>query len=254
MKQFLRMSYCLVIAIFIVSSAFAQEMNPEAGKLYNEGNKYLKSGNYKGAISTYEKALAIQKDYRTYYQMGIALKKSGKYKEAEEALQNSIKLNKDFEAGYNAIGGVQFAMGNYKVAAESFETVLKISKNNRIKEKVKSNLALAYAKLGNDAMARGDLSEAVNYLKKAVDNYNYDAAYLSLAKAYSDLGQFEDVIKAAEKALKYRSKISKGGPYYYLGLAYKNLGQTDKAKEMFRNARADRTYKKLVEYELSSLR
>ena len=95
--------------------------------------------------------------------------------------------------------------------------------------------------------------QAVDYLQKAVDNSNYDAAYLSLAKVYSDLGEYDKVIEAAQNALKYRTSIGKGGPYYYLGLAYKNKKELDKAKEMFTKAKTDATYKKLSEYELTSL-
>jgi len=52
----------LVLFILTISLiSFAQEMNTEAGKLYNEGNSQLKAGNYNGAISNYDKALAIEK-------------------------------------------------------------------------------------------------------------------------------------------------------------------------------------------------
>lgn len=53
--------------------------------------------------------------------------------------------------------------------------------------------------------------------------------------------------------MKYRSTISKGGSYYYMGVAYKFKGDTQKAKEMFNNAKVDPQYKKTAEYELSLL-
>jgi len=51
-----------VITLFLIGSTFAQDIGPEAGKLYNEGNSLLKAGNYKGAIENYNNALAIEKD------------------------------------------------------------------------------------------------------------------------------------------------------------------------------------------------
>ena len=92
---------------------FAQEMNPEAGKLYNEGNSLLKAGNFRGAIDNYDKALAIEKDYRIYYQKGVAQKKAGDVPGAMTSFEESLKLKNDFEAGYNALGGVYFSMGDY---------------------------------------------------------------------------------------------------------------------------------------------
>ncbi len=246
--------YCLFFMVVFVSAAFAQEMKPEAGKLYNEGNKLLKAGNYKGAIESYNKSLDIEKDFRTYYQRGVALKKSGNLDSAMTSFEQVIKMKPDFDAGYNALGGVYFSKGNYQKAIDNFEKVVETSKNENVKKAVKKNLALAYAKLGNEEISNRNNEKGVEALEKAVKNDNYDAAYLSLAKAYSDMGKYDKCLDAAQKALKYRSSIGKGGPYYYMGIAYKNLGENDKAKEMFKNAKGDATYKKLVEYELSALK
>ena len=37
--------------LFAVSVSFAQDMKPDAAKLYNDGNSLLKEGNYSGAIT-----------------------------------------------------------------------------------------------------------------------------------------------------------------------------------------------------------
>lgn len=244
----------LVAAIFVFASlTFAQEMNPDAGKLYNEGNSQLKAGNYNGAIDSYDKALAIEKDYRIYYQKGVAQKKASNLDGAKSSFEDCLKLNADFEAGYNALGGVYFSMGNYQEAINKFEKVLSMSDNASVKKKVKKNLSLAYAKLGNTEMSQGNATKAIENLNKSVEYDNYDAAYLSLAKLYSELGDWDKSISASENALKYKSKISTGGPYYYMGISYKGKGDTGKAKEMFEKAKQDPTYRKTSEYELSLL-
>jgi tetratricopeptide (TPR) repeat protein len=247
-KFFYAFLFLLTFSMF----GIAQEMKPEAGKLYNEGNALLKSGNANAAVEKYDAALQIEKDYRTFYQKGIALKKLNKLDEAKTAFEESLKLNKDFEGGLNALGGVYFSMGNYTAAADNFDKILKSNASDRIKNKVKKNISLAYAKLGNDALSGGNADKGIEYLKKAVENDNYDAAYLSLAKVYSELGKWDDSISAAENALKYRSKISKGGPYFYMGISYRGKGDISKAKEMFNQATADPTYRKTAQYELGS--
>lgn len=240
-----------ILTISLIS--FAQEMNPEAGKLYNEGNSLLKAGNYNGAISNYDKALGIEKDYRIYYQKGVAQKKANDLNGSKASLEECIKLKNDFEPGYNALGGVYFSMGNYTEAINKFEKVLTLSNNASVTKKVKKNMSLAYTKLGNDEISKGNVQKAVEYLTKAVENDNYDAAYLSLAKLYSELGEWDKSISASESALKYKSKITSGGPYFYMGVSYKGKGDTPKAKEMFEKAKQDATYKKTAEYELSLL-
>jgi len=233
---------------------FAQDMKPEAGKLYNEGNALLKEGNVNGAIEKYNAALQIEKDYRIYYQKGVALKKADKLEESKQAFEECLKLNSSYEGGLNALGGVYFSMGNYSAAIENFDKVLKSNANNSVKQKVKKNISLAYAKLGNESLAGGDAVKGIDYLKKAVENDNYDAAYLSLAKVYTETGKYDDAITAAQNALKYRSKITKGGPYYYMGIAYKFKGDVTKAKENFNLAAGDPTYKKTADYELSTIK
>ena len=245
-----------IVLLFILTISlisFAQEMNTEAGKLYNEGNSQLKAGNYNGAISNYDKALAIEKDYRIYYQKGVAQKKANDLNGSKASLEECIKLKNDFEPGYNALGGVFFSMGDYNQAIKNFEKVLTLSNNTSVQKKVKKNLSLAYAKLGNDAISSNNPQKAVEYLNKAVEYENYDAAYLSLAKLYSELGEWDKSISASESALKYKSKITSGGPYFYMGVSYKGKGDTQKAKEMFEKAKADATYRKTAEYELSLL-
>lgn len=247
------LSACVLTFLLISQNSFAQDMNPEAGKLYNAGNDMLKAGNYNGAIDNYEKALKIEQDYRIHYQKGQAQKKSGNLDAAKNSFESSIKLKGDFEAGYNALGGVYFSIGNYDAAVNNFEKVMEISKDNKTKNKVKTNLSLAYSKMGTTAMSDGNITKAVDYLQKAVSNNNYDAAYLSLAKLFSETGEWDKSINASENALKYRSSIPKGGPYFYMGISYKGKGDIAKAKEMFILAKSDATYKKTAEYELSIL-
>ena len=247
-------SYCLFLFFFAALAVNAQDMKPDAAKLYNSGNKMLKEGNYQNAIKDYDQALAIDKDFRIYYQRGVSYKMSGNLDSAESSFKACLKAKPDFDLGYNALGGVFFSKGKYQDAADNFEKILTISKNKNVLDKVKSNLSLVYAKMGNQEEASGDVKKAVDYYKKAVENSNYDAAYLALAKAYSDLGEFDKTMDAAQNALKYQKTIGKGGPYYYMGVAYKNQGDKEKAKQMFDKAKTDPTYKKLAEYELTALK
>ncbi len=243
-----------LLAFLITVSAFAQDMKPEAAKLYNDGNQKLKAENFQGAVDSYDQALAIEKDYRIYYQKGIALKKLDKLDDAKNAFEESLKLKPDFETGYNTLGVVYFTMGNYEKSAEKFEKVLQLTKDANIQSSVKKNLSIAYTKIGSAAVKEGNKEKAVTYLQKAVEINNSDAAYLSLADLYNQSGEWDKSISAAENALKYLSSISKGGPYYYMGVAYKGKGDTAKAKEMFGKAKSDATYKKTAEYELSLLK
>lgn len=243
-----------VLVTFAVSMAQADNaMNPKAAELYNKGNDLMKAGNYVDAIKNYDAALNVEKDYRIYYQKGIALKKGNKLEEAKEAFNAGIKLNPEFDIAYNGLGSVYFALGEMDAAIQNFEMFEKKTKKANLKQTAKEYISRSYAKKGADALNDGSSQKAIEFLTKAVANFNYDAAYLSLAKAYVEDGQNDKAIEAANNALKYRESISKGGPYYYLGLAYKNKGDNSKAAENFKLSTSDATYKKIAEHELSTL-
>lgn len=248
-----------IIILFLISSltVFAQsdeKMNPEAGTLYNQGNEKLKAGNYTEAIKLYDQALTHQKDYRIFYQKGIALKKANKLQDAKDAFSNSIKENSTFDLAYNGLGSTEFQLGNLDAAIENFQKFESSTKKESNKKSANEYIARCYTKKGSDALNDGNHNKAIELLTKAVSHNNYDAAYLSLAKVYVETSQYDKAIDAANKALKYRESISKGGPYYYLGIAYKNLGDLTKAKESFQACSSDATYKKTAEYELTQLK
>jgi tetratricopeptide (TPR) repeat protein len=245
-----------VILFFLSLNAavFAQDMNPDAARLYNEGNEKLKLENFDGAIASYDSALMVEKDYRIYYQKGVAFKKKGALDKAKENFEESVKLKTDFETGYNALGAVYFAIGDMESAIKNFEKVLEVSTKEETKKSINKNLTAAYLKLGNTAFSNKNNAKSIEYLEKAVSYSDLDAAYLSLAKVYSETAQYDKSLAAAENALKFKNTIGTGGPYYYMGIAYKNKGDKTKAKEMFNLAKSDANYKKSVEYELSLLK
>lgn len=253
MKQFALLTFGFLLILFS-SQMSAQEMKPEAGKHFNEGNEKLKAGDFQGAITSYDHALQVDQDYRIYYQKGIALKKLGKNQESVPVLQEVIKLNPKFDGAYNALGGSFFSLGQMEEAIKNFEKVVEVSSNATVKNKAKEYLARSYAKLGRDQLSNGDAGAAIVTLNKAVQLFNYDAAYLTLAQAYYENGEYDKSIAASENALKYRNTISKGGPYYYMGVAYKMKGNMTKAKDNFNLAKADVSYKKIAEYELGLIK
>ena len=244
----------LVLFLLITSLTLSQQMNPDAAKHYNQGNDELKMGKFQEAIKSYDEALKHDNDYRIHYQKAMALKRLGKNDESLPVLNKVIELNPKFDGGYNALGTSYFALNKMEDAIKSFEKVVEVSTNNNTKTKAKEYISRCYAKLGSNLIETGDLDKAIPLLLKGVENFNFDAAYLSLARAYYENGEYAKSIEAAGNANKYRSSIPKGGPFYYMGLAYKKMGDITKARENLNQAKTDNTYKKIAEYELQLLK
>ncbi|MCF8267679.1 MAG: hypothetical protein K9I69_06320 [Ignavibacteriales bacterium] len=244
------------IVLFAASMANAQKLeeNAEAGKSYNEGNKLRNQGNYAGAVEKYDEALKSSKDYRIYYQKGVTLKSLNKYEDAEKTLLECAKQKPDFDLVYNALGSTYYADNKFLEAVENFKKFGELTKKKDLKKKADENISRSYAKLGLNAKNDGNYEKSIEYLSEAVKFMDYDAAYLALAQVYIESGKYDQGLEAADKAINYRKSISKGGPYYFKGLAFKNKNDKTKAIENFELAKADPQYKATSEYELKLLK
>ena len=246
--------FSLIAVLFISSLAFAQEMSNEAKMAYNEGNKYLKAGDYENAVKQYEEALKTAQDYRIYYQLGITLKKQGKISDAETAFENSIKANKDFAIGYNGLGGAYFVDGKYAEAVTAFKKFEELTKKSTTKEQAKDNVALALVKLAENTKKDGNPKKAIEYLNEAISYSANDAAYVLLATTYYEAGDYDKTLEITDKALNLKSFKLRGAAYYYKGMAYKQKQDQTKAKENFQLAQKDPQYKRLADYELKLMK
>lgn len=245
----------VLLSVSVFSSILLpQEMNVEAKKLLLVADSLTKAEDYQNAIMTYDQALTISNDYRIYFQKSLAQKKAQDLEGAKSSLEECLKLKNDFDPAYNALGIVEFSLGNFQEAKTNFEKYLTLSTKEETNKSVKKNLSITYYKLSVEEISKADTVKAFEYLNKSVEFDNYDATYLSLAKLYAGKGEWDKSISASESALKYKSKITIGGPYFYMGVSYKGKGDISKAKEMFETAKQDPAYTKTAEYQLSLLK
>lgn len=228
-------------------------MDPEAAEVYRDATKSLKSGAYSEAVKKYNAAIEISPDYRIYYQKAKALLRLRDYPGAVEAFKSCLELYSDYSAAYNGLGLTYYSSGQYEEAVEAFKKFEAMSDKASHKAKAKEYISRAYTKLGNLAKADGNYDRAVDYLNNAVAYHPYDAAYLTLAEIFVETGKHTSALDAADKALNNRDKISRGGPLYYKGKAFKALGENAKAKESFTAGARDPKYKELCEYELERM-
>ena len=254
MKKTAYLFFSLLFLMAFAGGAIAQTMTKEAVQPFNDGLEKTKKGNYKDALTDFEKALQFDKDYRIYYQIGFAQMKLNNLDSAIENYKNSIKVNPKFDAAYNDLGNVYYSQGKYQDAIDNFLKVLETSKDSTINAAVKFNISLSYTGLSSTAEKEKNYKKAVVFLNKAVTYNDYDFAYLSLARIYVQTSQYDRAIQAAEKALKYKKNIKEGGPNYYMGVAYSQKGDMKKAKEYLNKAKEDPVYKSAAETVLKAIK
>lgn len=241
-----------VLALLVMTLPSMAQSNNDAKKLFNEGNAMLKAGDFEGAIGKYNAALKIEKHEYYYYQRGLAQKKARKTDEALASFEAAIATNPKWAEGYFALGGAFFANGDYPKAIGAYETALK---EKPTLGQAKKGLSAAQTAQAQTVLGQGQVNDAITLCQKAIENNDKnDKAFLILAQAYNKNGAYDDAIKASQDAIKLMKGGGKGAAYFELGLAYRNQGNTAKAKEAFQNAKKDPAYARNADYELKMLK
>ncbi len=247
-----KLIFLSVLTLIVFAMSASAQSNNEAKKLFNEGNALLKSGDFEGAIVKYDAALKLEKHEYYYYQKGLAQKKARKTDAALESFKSAVATNPEWAIGYFALGGGYFSDGDYAKAIENYETALQ---KNPTLGQAKKGLAAAQTARAQQVLAEGETVKAAELAASAVQNdEKYDKAYVIMAQAYNKDGKYNEAIAAAQNAVKYNKSPRKGAAYFELGLAYRNLGNTSKAKEAFTNAKKDPSYARNADYELKMLK
>lgn len=254
MKKIL--SLLVLISLIFSFNVFAQEadkVDAETGKIIQEGDKLLKSGNYQGALNKYNEALKSSDSYQIYYQIGIANVKLKKIPEAEKALKTTIEKNPQFSSAYDLLGRIEFATKNYEGAIEYLTQYIEMVEKDSKKRKAKDIISKSYYTMGSKAKNDGDFNKAVELLQKSVEINNYDLAFFRLAEVQYELGNYDQAIESADKALNNRKTVGKGGPYYFKGMSFKKKGDLEKAREQFELGKKDKDYGALCQHELDQM-
>lgn len=264
----MRRIFAIVFMIVLSMSMFAQSLddNNDAKKLYNEGIRLMKSGNYKGSMDKFDEALQLVDDYRLHFYKGQVLRKQKKFEEAIPFYEKAIEKNPDYYPSYFYLGSSYFALKNYEKAKEYFELTLEKTKSKKIAKAVKKNLKVCDEKLAYPYLLKGNTEKSLGNYKKAIDNfmkvleyYDSDGAYLGLADSYLELGNNEKAIEYASQAIAHRKTIPQGSPYFFIGLAHERLGNREQAIQNFEQCLADKSkankdFRKRAKYELDQLK
>ncbi len=123
----------LVLLLSILSHiSFGEENIPyRTHKVLYEAQKFLEKKDYRSAKEILLEYIKSEKDshYLIYFMLGNTFSLCGEEKEAETYLKRCVLKNPSFFEGWANLGKVQFDLGEYKEASQSFLSAFRIKRD-----------------------------------------------------------------------------------------------------------------------------
>ena len=188
---------------------------------------YLKKLHSK-SLTYYEKAIALKKNYKDYFHMGLVYEEKNDLKKAKEIYKKSIQINENYASAKFNLGTIYLNEEKYSEALKLFNQVSVLSPKlvaNHI------NAGKCYVAIGQDEKAYEQFQKALKY------DQNLPTALIELAKYWKNKGVMDKAISYAEDALNKES-INNDKIIYLneLGLIYGNFSLYEQAETSFKRA------------------
>lgn len=135
-----------------------------------KGNKFFSSGDYQGAIQSYNDYLKNNSSLEVWYKKGLSLLNLKRYDEAISCFEKTISLNSEFGDAWYFKGTCYYYLSQYQKAIACFAQVINLKQENDYQ--VYYNSACCYS-------LEGDLDNAIKFLKESEKiNYQKTQEYL----------------------------------------------------------------------------
>ncbi|CAF4876068.1 unnamed protein product [Rotaria sp. Silwood1] len=231
-------------------------------------------GQYKEAVSFYEKALEIDRktlpeDHpslaATYNNIGLAYNYLGEYPKALEFYEKAHKIfekalppnHPDLATSYNNIGVVYNTMGDYSKTLGFYEKALKT--REKALPPNHPDLATSYNNIGGVYNDMGNYSKALEFYEKALkirekalppNHSDFAQSYNNIGSVYNAMGDYLKALEFYEKAHKIKEKALPPN-HPDLAISYNNIGSVH--NDMADYSKALESHKKSLEIRQTSL-
>jgi len=210
-------------------------------KLEN-GNTYLKKGDYDLAIIEYTNAIKLNPNYTiAYNSRGNAYYSKKEYDKAIADYSQAIRLNPNDASTYNRRGNVYYSKKDYEQSIADYSLAIRFNPDEAV---YYSNRGGSYECKCDYGSAIIDYNEALAIREKVIgkDHVSTATSYNKIGYCYSKLNDYQKAIEYYNEALAIKEKlfgkkhIDTAAAYDTIGLCYYNLGNRQKALECYREA------------------
>jgi predicted O-linked N-acetylglucosamine transferase (SPINDLY family) len=190
----------------------------------NFGNVLTDLGRFNDAIDSYRHALRLNAAYpEAHNNLGNALLKAKQPDASMRACADAIRLQPGYADAYNNLGNALKAMGELAEAVASYCKAIDL----------RPDYAVAYSNLGNALRAQGNDDMALGCYQKAIAvQPDLRAAWHGLGALQLERGELTDAVESLRQALDPNdAKV-----HDTFGCALRDIGDLQGAEEQFREA------------------
>ena len=179
---------------------------------YSLGKALAKKGEWKKAISSYQKALNLDSNSAEIYQyLGEALVKNGELEEAVRVYQKAIELQPNLWEVHHNLGDMWQAQGRLDQAVVAYRLAIEFN----------PDFCWSHNNLADSLIKQEKWEEAAQAYRSAIDlNPDFHWSYYNLGEALVELERWEEAVVAYRRAIQLKSDM----PFVYekLGDALRN--------------------------------
>jgi tetratricopeptide (TPR) repeat protein len=185
-------------ALFHYSKAL--QINPNFAEVHNNlGHTLAHQKDYKNAIYHYNEALRIKPKYaEAHNNLGTALAYQGNFKDAVYHFNKALESNPKYAGAYYNLGKLYANHGKTEKAVILYRKALDCNP-----EMIQALYNLSWIDATHENEKYRDGAKAIELAEKLskITQYNQPLALDALAAAYAEVGNFDEAVSTAEKAL-----------------------------------------------------
>jgi tetratricopeptide (TPR) repeat protein len=201
-------------------------------RAYRLGCRRFELGDDEGALSHFEDLLRTRDGYAdVHYRMGVLLDRKDDLASAARSLWKALRINPSYTEAILALASVYERQGDFERAREITERARAAAArggDGRLDATTRGKLANLQANLGDALREAGELREAIEAYRQALDRCpDYHDIRLRLGVALRDAGLPEQALTQMRRVLEAQPDLSEAA--IQLGLTLYTLGRTGDA-------------------------
>jgi len=206
-------------------------MTPTERRAYARGREHFERGNADEGIAQLSELLRTRTDFAdVHYMLGVLLERKNDTAAAARSLREALRINPGYAEAMLALANVYELAGDFDRSREIAERARKVAQPSAgvLDATTRGKLANLQAQLGDAYSEAGDLREAVEAYRKALDNCpTFHDIRFRLGVALREAGQPARALAEFSRVLRANPNVTEAA--VQRGLTLYTLGRADEA-------------------------